>query len=873
MSSKSKLGWILLSGASIAAIGGLTPAYAQDDTSASAPTEEIVVTATGRSAAVQDVPLAVTAIPAQQIQNTGANDLRDLTQLAPSFDMGTGQSNTSGTIARVRGIGTGSDNPGFEGAVGIFIDGVYRARAGAALADLPDLVRVEVLRGPQGTLFGRNTSSGAISVVTEGPEADPGMSIEGTYGFDDLHQGGLRAMVNMPVSDSLAFRVDGSIRQRDGYIHDLISGRDLNDTDVWTGRAQALWDITPNATLRVIFDSSRSDDECCGITPLIYGSTHGAINAIVTGGAITDPNTVTIATPAINPDDRNMTITPGRGYGESSFENGVSAQLDWDLGFANLTSITSNRRWRSDRDQDIDFNFLDIAYRDGLKVGFNNFTQELRLQGEAGRLNWLVGGFYGDEDLLQTDTIRVGAQSSLYTDVATMGGTAGTFGGSGCELYNFHASLVPSIFQCAVGLLPAAVRPAMLTAINTVNGGYLIPNTTGQGQQADNWTVNTKNWSVFTHDEFNITDSLVLTVGARYNHEKKELDADLDATGNSCASLQAMETATSGIIGPNGIVNFLDTVANGAFSSLMNFACNPAVNTISNGTYSGDASEGEWTGTASIAYHINPNLMFYGGYSRGYKAGGYNVDRSGFTVLPETTSAASLNIDQLHFDPEFTDSYEVGMKSSPFGRGSTFNITGFYEQIHDYQLNAFNGFNFITRNVPDAISQGVELEASVHPAAGLMLTGGLTWNDAHYDSTVRFSPLTASLGASDPNAVFSGEVLSFAPKWVATGGVSYEVPMGEMHALFYLDARWNSAYRTQTLGRDPLGRTDNDAYAIFNGRVALGPNTDHWSVELWVRNLTNQFYYVGAFQPPLQNDYVVFPSEPRTYGITLRARY
>ena len=151
MSNKSKLSWILLSGASLAAMGALGPAFAQDDAS-----DEIVVTATGRVAAIQDVPLSVTAVSGETLENSGAQDLRDVTQVAPSLQIGTGQSNATGTTARIRGIGTGSDNAGFESAVGSFLDGVYRARAGAAIADLPELERVEILRGPQGTLFGRH---------------------------------------------------------------------------------------------------------------------------------------------------------------------------------------------------------------------------------------------------------------------------------------------------------------------------------------------------------------------------------------------------------------------------------------------------------------------------------------------------------------------------------------------------------------------------------------------------------------------------------------------------------------------------------------------------------------------------------------------
>src|SRR5262249_11930902 len=157
---------LLLSGASLAAMGA-APALAQQATTPAdqVQSEEIVVTATGRAAAIQDVPIAVTALTGEQLQNSGVRDIKDLSQIAPAYRFYTGQSNTSSTHADIRGIGTGADNPGFEGAVGIFIDGVYRSRAATALSDLPDVERVEVLRGPQGTLFGRNTSAGAVSIV------------------------------------------------------------------------------------------------------------------------------------------------------------------------------------------------------------------------------------------------------------------------------------------------------------------------------------------------------------------------------------------------------------------------------------------------------------------------------------------------------------------------------------------------------------------------------------------------------------------------------------------------------------------------------------------------------------------------------------
>ncbi|MBK6705669.1 MAG: TonB-dependent receptor [Caulobacteraceae bacterium] len=218
--------------------------------------------------------------------------------------------------------------------------------------------------------------------------------------------------------------------------------------------------------------------------------------------------------------------------------------------------------------------------------------------------------------------------------------------------------------------------------------------------------------------------------------------------------------------------------------------------------------------------------MLYGSYSRGYKAGGYNLDRQAFCMRPDTTSAASLNIEQTHFDPELTDAYEIGLKSTLFDGTTTLNLSAFYQQIHDYQLNAFNGFNFITRNVPELISQGAELELATHPIEGLTISGGLTYTDAYFDSEVRFNPLTVGLGAADPNAVFEGQPLALSPEWTATTAIAYEMPLsGDIRALFYLDGRWNSEYRTQTLGRDPLGRTDNEAFAIFNGASASAPRT------------------------------------------------
>jgi iron complex outermembrane recepter protein len=866
---KTKLSWMLRAGASLVAIGAASPAFAQDVPEEDV-SEEIVVTATGRTAALQDVPIAVTAINGEAIENAGVQDLRDVQQLAPSLTIGTGQSNSSGTIARIRGIGTGSDNPGFEAAVGIFIDGVYRARAGAAISDLPEVERVEVLRGPQGTLFGRNTSAGAISVVTAGPSMETGMWLEGQYGFDDLEEGGLKAGGEFALSDNVGMRFDGTVRARDGYITDTISGDDINTRDRWTARGQMLVDLNADASLRIIVDGAGADEVCCAAVPFLYGDTQ-AVVSLLTAGA---------GTPAIDPEARNATVTPGRDYSDVTDEVGISGELNWDLGFANLTSITAYRDWSADRNQDVDFNLVDIAYRDGLEVGFENITQEIRLQGESGRLNWLVGAFYADEQLDTTDTIRVGTMANLYTNTVTIGGTNDAppdgFGPPGCELYDFNAP-VPSLFQCAlvgiVPLLPGVTAQNQLdigTGVMTTNGGYLLPNVAGQGQQADQWAIDTQSFSLFTHNEFSFTDSLVLTVGARYSNETKDLTADLTSgTSTSCDEIQDMEDATNGFYGgPNGpgIITILQNTSPG-LAKLMNLACNPAINTIANGVHEGQREESELSGTASLAWHMSDDVMFYGGYSRGYKAGGFNVDRSGFDITPATIDPNAVNTEDLEFEPEFTDSYELGVRST-FGN-TTLNVTGFYQQIHDYQSNNFNGFNFITENVPEVISQGVEVDFRTRITDQLSIEGGVNYTDAHYDSTVIFNPLDP-----DPNTISSGDPLSFSPELSASGAITYVQPLGNgLNAMFYLDGRYSGEYRTQTLNRQTDGSTDQGAFAVFNGRIGIGPDDDRWSVEFWGRNLTDEFYLVGAFDAPLQDTTYIYPSEPQTYGITVRARY
>ena len=268
MTDALRLRSMLALGVSVAALALAAPAFAANDADAPAAKDDntiqpVIVTASGRAAAVQDVPIAISAVTADTLKNANVTDLKGLTELVPSYKLEPGQSNAAGASATIRGIGTGGDNAGFESAVGFFIDGVYRNRAGVALSELPEVERIEVLNGPQGTLFGKNTSAGAISVTTKAP------NFKGTTGFVEGTLGNyndrklLFGVNTAVVADVLAVRLDGSYEKRDGYIKDVNSDRTFNDKDRYSLRGQALWQINPDATLRVIADISHTNEQCC----------------------------------------------------------------------------------------------------------------------------------------------------------------------------------------------------------------------------------------------------------------------------------------------------------------------------------------------------------------------------------------------------------------------------------------------------------------------------------------------------------------------------------------------------------------------------------------------------------------------------------
>ncbi|HST92036.1 MAG TPA: TonB-dependent receptor plug domain-containing protein, partial [Brevundimonas sp.] len=304
--------------------------------------DDIIVTAQKREQNLQDVPIVVTTLSQETLQDAGVRDIKDLQILTPGMTV-TSTSSEASTTARIRGVGTVGDNPGLESSVGIVIDGVYRSRNSVGFGDLGELQRIEVLKGPQGTLFGKNTSAGVINIITEAPSFTPGYNAELTFG--NYGQMGISGSVTGPLTDQLAFRLYAGRRVRDGfYSVDTGDGPRTettdNNSDYGTVRGQLLWLPNDNTSIRVIADYSRRDEFCCTGVQIRTGPTYPFIDALSVGTGQTPPAAGFGALPF------SRRAFANRSTAQEIEDRGISIEANIDLpslGDATLTSVTSAR--------------------------------------------------------------------------------------------------------------------------------------------------------------------------------------------------------------------------------------------------------------------------------------------------------------------------------------------------------------------------------------------------------------------------------------------------------------------------------------------------------------------------------------------------
>lgn len=837
---------LLLAAASAAA---LTAGHAAaQETEQSRTVDVITVTAQKREQGIQDVPVAVTAYNAELLQNAGVRDLKDLAVIAPGINV-TSTSNEFLTTARIRGIGTVGDNPGLESSVGIVINGVPRARNGVGFNDLGELERIEVLRGPQGTLFGANTSAGIINIVTKRPEFEFGAHAEAEVSGGAADGWGISGGMTGPLAEGVAARIYGARRQRDGYQEVQTFGGPRTETedanqDFYTLAGQVLFEFNDDVNLLIGADYTERDEDCCGAPSIVSGPSAPIINALVPGGR-----------PMPGSEDPfSREIQANRSTLQEIEDHGIQAELNWGFDNFDITAIVSDRSYSLVSGQDTDFTGADIVFRnpDLNSFDFGNTTFEARIAGSTENFDWMFGTFFSQEELMRRDAIQYGAHFETYLSLLGSSGTAPT--------------LVTTLANGLGGVFIPGYTPLAPGAGIPLNAGN--PN-------GDTYTQDGESLSFFTHNTWRIGENTDLTFGLRHTSTEKTANFDFadsntpacdvweavfgDALDFSTPTNQAILGAFSGATG----------IPAASLAQIGTFTCLPSARDVFGRIDNTQTlEENETSGLLSLSHRFNDDLLVYGTYSRGYKAGGFNLDRftqAGSSAVDFTAVLADPSSYPARFDPELVDSYELGIKTEWANDTILANFYIFQSIFETYQLNTFNGIAFFVTSIDGASTQGAEAEILWLPDSipGLTVQGGVTYADATYDE---FPPT----GTPDVDRL-SGQNFSLAPEWYASGSITYRGSFSEnVDWLAHLNGRWMSEQNT---GSDLDPEKHQDAYAILNGRVGLEADDEAWALELWGRNLTDEDYIQVGFDGPFQpGSFNAFLGQPRTYGLTLRVR-
>jgi iron complex outermembrane recepter protein len=821
--------------------------------------EEIVVTATKREESVQDVPLAVTALSGLQLERAGVQDFRDLPTLSASFNMNSSQTESQGSVFRIRGVGTTGNNIGLESAVGVFLDGVHLSRPGIALGDLVDVEVIEILRGPQGTLFGRNTSAGALIVRTRPPNlVQPEFWVNAGYGnFSALNA---QAGGSVPlIEDRLAARGSVAVRRQDGFVSSF-TGAESMDRDRVSLRGQLLWVVDDRSDLRIIADYADADEQCCD-APIIFESPIVPLGAFAATGL---PANAGVALTGHEAVDRRRSNAE---QFKNPFEQwGVSAEFRRNFEDVDLTYIGSWRDFSADSVQHSDFVGLDVfSVRPEVAGGQKTFddirttTHELRFAGDMGRLQWMIGGFYMDEKIVEGQGLGLGQDFTRYTSgSAWFGGTLAAFSAALPGLAG-----IPLATGGVFGNVLTTNNPALVFAGGVDAAGSFAQNRFQQDTRA---------WSIFTHNTLAITDRLDVVLGLRWVDERKD-GKFTQATAQNPACLNTL--ANAGALNAGAAGTGLEQAAGLIGAVAAGFMCFPFAAPADTGipvlpaTFDQRFEDDQLIWTVKGVYALNDVTTAYASFTHGFKAGGFNLD----------ATAASGGADP-RFESEKVDAWEIGLKTDLFDRRLRINTAVFRQELEDFQVLEFTGVQFVTFNVPKAESTGVEVELLAAPLDPLDLSVSVTYQDANYPNNC------APANAPPQVRSLCGGRLTNAADWTSVIGAAWSQQLGRTGLNWFLNTnvRWESKRRTGTQWRDPSSLAPaaedfQDANAKVNLRLGLGEADGRWTVELWGQNIFDEQTRNVTFNIPLRGiggfgtaARGAFIEAPRTYGMTLRVR-
>lgn len=866
-----------------------TYAFAQqdDDNDERDGLETITVRAQKRSQNLQEVPLSLTAFTGDEMAEAVIKDVYDLQTNVPGFAAFQSQSATNSSFS-IRGVGTSSQNFGLESSVGLYVDGVYRARQNSMINNLVDVEAVEVLRGPQGTLFGKNTPSGALLVRTVAPSHDGGDGFAevtlGNYGL--INWSGATSI--SAIEDELAFRVTAFGSTRDGIVDDVNLGDGtFNDRDRWGLRLQALYTPNDELSIRIIADRAKIDETCCAAPVQLTNFT--ALN--VPGRFGTDAVLAQLGATLLPDGDAFFDRKVAKSFLPVSqmTDSGLSAEINYEINDKlSFVSISAYRNFDSYDKIDADFSDADLlgTVNDSTQ---SSFSQEIRFDYSGDNINYILGAYYFRQNLDLDYSLFGFDQLNAFVEA----GFPPAFG----DLKN------------GINLLSAATGGAIAPFAMPAPGGASFDHAAKQKHES---------YALFGQMDYELSEELTLTAGLRYTNESKELStvftetlANGDSSPNFFSSVgdptnpstivpgTVIYGAGAAGIALQGIQGFLATIdpttpqgqaafmgflgsAQGqqALATIAPFqtpgwiyqALTPA--TASRDDIAVDLDDSQVSGTIKLSYQPDRYSMYYASYGTGYKSGGTNTDR------------IAVGLDPV-FGSEKSSAFEVGMKKDFPDQNLRVNAALHYSKVKDFQANTFTGIGFNLQNAGDLKISGLELEATWLPADMWEVKLGYARTNAKYESFLRgncwnaFEFHNTPDGSAPADPGFSGEqycdrtgdVPESEPKDFATLRVKRDFELSDSIFAYGLI---EYAYHGEMFldgSNDPL--TLQGSYKLLNMRFYVNFDEYDMDLVLWGRNVTNEEYIGGSnFNTPLQdgklNGYV---AEPATYGLTLKKRF
>ncbi len=781
--------------------------------------EEVIVTATRRAESLQDVAISVIAMSGDNIKDMAITKAEDFAADMPAVTIA---QNPIGNFIFIRGVGTPGANQGIEQSVSIFHDGIYMGRHQLSRAPFMDLERVEVLRGPQSVLFGKNTIGGAVHVISAKPTDEFEAMVSGLYGWKDGEQE-ITAVLSGPFTDRLRGRIAYRTYELDGYLKNIMTGRDGPNRDDWTLRGQLAFDATDNLTITAKWETSEfvqyeQSSQLSIVNPFTAGAaaTNGLNQALVaaaTGGsgieqydnqrAVVNDGGVLLG--QVAPIFAGLPGFPDLAEVSDNSMDTATLTVDWALGEHSLTAITGYAQYDYRDICDCDFAAIPLIQVDATEA-YDQFSQEIRLTSPGGeKLDYILGVYYQQSDLEYRSGESFGA--------------AMAFGQIG----------VPT--------------------------PLLVPNLTrdyGMNQDEDMWAI-------FGSTTWSFTDITRLTVGLRYFEENKKVDHFLDKRFTAGWDYSALLGA------PAGTVAFGDTAADyDAF--LAGFGTvdlggvtagflTEAVYAGLLGTFEHDIrarkrSEKDFTWSLTLEQDLNDSMLGYATISTGVKGGGFD---GRFLRLN--------NSPFFEYEEEKALNFELGFKSTLLDGIMTLNATAFLATVEDYQVSIFDGATaFFVQNAAEIETKGVEIDVRWLATENLVVGFAGTYLDTTY-SNFPNAPCWAGtdannrgdcIGRGTPSAFrnASGGTNAFSPKWAFNLKLDYRRPVGAtLEGRAMLNVNYSDKY-SATGDLDAL-YARQDAFTKIDLRLSLGDIDGRWDVALIGKNLTNELVSTNSNDQPL----------------------